>query len=314
MMYWKARVLSIEYWETATSPPSPLSILERGNKARSFSQYSILNTLFFVLLALLLPPLSAHAQSTATLQTLTVSLLPQYDDPRLMIVLEADLNQAGTSAIAIPNAVELTGAEAKNPDGTYTPIEAAFEGASDGRFITFTSPTSSVRLVFYQDAIPRQPERNLTFTLPAQRDALTLLKWRVVFPLGAKDIRTTPEMTTIGAVHYGMEGFEREAGALPAYTTAEQQLAWVRDSNSPSFAQAIATPATTTDTPVGLPSLPAPLEKAARSMAGVPAPEPIATNGWLGVLRRNPVLWGGAAVFVLGLLLVVDGLAKQRRR
>lgn len=291
-------VLSIEYWENS----------------RQHSQYSILNTLLIFLLATGFTS-ADHAQSTATLQSLTVSLLPQYDDPRLMIVFEADLNQAGTGAIAIPTAVELTGADAKAADGTYTPIEAAFEGASDGRFITFTSPTPSVRLVFYQDVIPPQPERDLTFTLPAQRDDLTLLQWRVVFPLGAKEMLTEPEMGSIGAVHYGMEGFERDAGALPADTPATQRLAWVRQSNAPSFAQAIATPAPATepDSASVLPSLPAPLEKAARSIAGVPAEAPIPADGWLGILRRNPALWGGAAVFVLGLLLVVDGVAKRAR-
>lgn len=273
--------------------------------------YALCTLLLGLLLAI--PP-TTYAQSSATLQTLTVSLLPQYDDPRLMIVFEAELNQAGSSAIAIPSAVELTAADAKAADGSYTPIEATFEGASDGRFITFTSPTSSVRLVFYQNVIPRQPERDLTFTLPAQRDALTMLKWRVVFPLGAKDIATTPEMISIGAVHYGMEGFEREVGTLPARTPAAQQLAWVRQSNAPSFAQAVATPAPGAATTSTLPSLPAPLEKAARTLAESPATLPLTSDGWLGFLRRNPALWGGAAVFVLGLLLVVDGMAKRGRR
>jgi len=269
---------------------------------------------FGVLVAIFLTP-SAHAQSTATLQALTVSLLPQYDDPRLMIVYEAELNQAGTSSVAIPTGVELSGAESKGADGSYVLMEAVFEGASDGRFITFTSPTPSVRLVLYLDAIPPHPERDVTFTLPAQRDPLTALQWRVVFPLGATDMLTEPTMTTIGAVHYGMEGFERDAGSLTARTPAMQRFAWVRQSNSPSFAQAVATPATATDAPSELLSLPAPLEKAARSFAGVPADPANETidTGWVAHLRRTPALWGGAAVFVLGLLLVVDGVAKRVR-
>src|SRR5688572_18308215 len=82
--------------------------IEYGRNRRQRSQYSILNTLIIILLTMGFAP-SVHAQGTATLQILTVSLLPQYDDPRLMIVFEAELNQAGTSAIAIPTAVELTG-------------------------------------------------------------------------------------------------------------------------------------------------------------------------------------------------------------
>ncbi len=282
------------------------------NDKRRTMQYAVCIMFFSIFLSLCFIP-STHAQNTATLQTLTVSLLPQYDDPRLMIVFEAELNQEGSAAIAIPPAVELVAAEARAADGTYTPIEARFEGASDGRFIAFTSPTPSVRLVLYQDVIPMQPERDLTFTLPAQRDDLTTLTWRVVFPLGAKEIGTDPEMGTIGAVHYGMEGFERDAGALPADTPATQRLAWLRASNAPSFARAIATPATPAESSSALPSLPAPLEKAARSIAGVSTGEPVSTDGWTGVFRRTPALWGGAAVFVLGLLLVVDGVAKRVR-
>jgi hypothetical protein len=295
---WK-RVLSIEYWVSRLLLNTHYSILILG-----------------AVLLVVLVPSTAAAQNTVALESLTVSLLPQYDDPRLMIVYEAELSGAGTSAIAIPNAVELTAAEAKAADGTYTAIEATFEGASDGRYITFTSPTPSVRLVFYQDSIPRQPERDMTFTLPGQRDDLSNLTWRVVFPLSAKEILTEPEMTSLGAVHFGMEGFEREAGALVARTPATQRLAWVRQSNAPSFAQPVSTPAPAAELPTELASLPAPLEKAARTLAGISPDLPTDTpsSGWLGSLRENPILWGGAAVFVLGLLLVLDGLTKGRRQ
>lgn len=274
-------------------------------------RYAIAHTV----LAALFFTATAAAQTRATLQTLTVSLLPQYDDPRLMIVLEAELSSAGTASIAIPTAVELVAAEAKAEDGTYTAMEARFDGASDGRFITFTSPTSSVRLVLYQDVIPDQPERDLTFTLPAQRDALSNLTWRVVFPLSAKSLVTEPEMTGIGAVHFGMEGFERDAGALPARTSATQRLAWVRQSNAPSFARPVTTPVPAAEQPSTLSSLPVPLEKAARTLAGTSEPLPDRQpTGWFSRLQENPLIWGGVAVFILGLLLVVDGVARQRAK
>lgn len=257
----------------------------------------------------------SYAQNNSTpLQALTVSLLPQYDDPRLMIVLEATLVQPGRGAVAIPPNVELIVAEALRPDNTYTEIEAAFDGAADGRFITFNSPTTAVRIILYQDSIPRQPERTLPFTLPAQRDDLTALNWRVVFPLGATSVATTPAMTPLGVAHYGMEAFEREAGALPARTTAEQEISWVRESDLPSFAHIITgSPATE------LASLPAPMENIPPSLVdNSDLPEAVTPTtretGWVATFRNNPMLWGAVALFVVGLLLVLDGIRKSRNR
>lgn len=282
----------------------------------------------------------AQAQSTVAVQTMTVSLLPQYDDPRLLIIFEADLAEPGQGYIAIPDAVELQGAEARQDDGSYQSIEARFEGASDGRFITFTSPTRSVRLAFYQDVITRDSAHVLDFTLPSQRDALTTLKWRVVFPLGSSDISSEPAMTSIGDVHYGMPGFERDAGALAARTPAVQQVRWSRASNSPSFAREVPT---TNATGSETESADTDLENEATSTrssvtANVGTDILAETTGrivrgetdlarateaaqsrtqesdWFTTFRSNPIVWGALAVFVLGLLLVLDGIRKRVKR
>ena len=177
----------------------------------------------------------ALAQGEAQVETLTVSLLPQFNDRRLLIIYDARLNQAGTAALAIPSAVELHRASYQSEEGELIDIEAKFEGASDGRFIRFTSPNQTARLELYQDAIPRNTVRFVDFTLPDQRYDLQALRWMVTFPLDSSDLKTDPPMTHLGQNHFGMDEYERDVGPLPAGQDAKQTIEWVRISDEPSF-------------------------------------------------------------------------------
>lgn len=196
----------------------------------------------------------ASAQQAARVERLTVSLLPQYDDPRLLILYEVTLDAPGSVALAVPPAVELHAAAYLAEDGRLRDLEAAFEGASDGRFIRFTSPTRNARLELYQDVIPQQAERTVDFTLPAQRDALDALHWVVVFPLDATDLATEPAMSEAGQNHFGMAEFTRDAGPLPARQPATQRLTWVRESDAPSFLSAAASSVPEAPVPTDSPS------------------------------------------------------------
>ena len=276
---------------------------------------------------------AAHAQTPAALQTMIVSLMPQYDDPRLLIVFDVEMDQPGQGYIAIPDAVELHSAEARLDDGSYQAIEAKFEGASDGRFITFTSPTRTARVSFYQDVITREAAHVLDFTLPAQRDALSLLAWRVVFPLGATDIAMDPEMLNTGDVHYGMPGYLRETGGLPARTPAVQQVRWTRASSSPSIAREVTTDTTTETNAAVSEGVPTPTVSSPSANVGTDilaettgrivrgetditqAREAAKTQSdWFSTFRANPIVWGAVAVFIVGLLLVLDGIRKRVTR
>lgn len=175
------------------------------------------------------------AQNEAQVETLTVSLLPQFNDPRLLIIYDAQLNQPGSAVLAIPSAVELHRASYQSEDGELIEIEAEFEAASDGRFIRFSSPNQTARLELYQDVIPRNPQRFIDFTLPDQRYDLQNLRWVVTFPLDSSNMITKPPMALLGQNHFGMQEYHRDAGPLPAGQDAEQTIEWVRQSDQPSF-------------------------------------------------------------------------------
>lgn len=192
--------------------------------------------LFSLLIGLLWGSFSISvAQNEVRVESLTVSLLPQFNDQRLLIIYEAALEAPGSAVLAIPSAVELEAALYRADDGKLSEIEAEFEGASDGRFIRFTSPAANARLELYQDVIPRQAERFVDFTLPTQRYDLDSLRWLATFPLDASNFVTNPPMKPLGQNHFGMEEFEREVAPLPAGTDASQTIEWYRESDEPSF-------------------------------------------------------------------------------
>ncbi len=175
------------------------------------------------------------AQSEAQVESLTVSLLPQFNDRRLLIIYEAQLDQVGTAVLAIPSAVELHRASYQSDEGELVEIKAEFEAASDGRFIRFTSPNKTARLELYQDVIPRTTARFVDFTLPDQRYDLQALNWIATFPLDSSDLKSDPPMTLLGENHFGMQEYRRNAGPLPAGQDAKQTIEWVRISEEPSF-------------------------------------------------------------------------------
>lgn len=213
-------------------------------------------------------------------ESLTVSLLPQYDDPRLLVILTATLDAPGEVLLGAPSGVELNTAAYLNEQREYQSTEAAFEAASDGRFIRFTTPAREVRVEFFYDVIPPGPERTVTFTLPRQRYSIANLVWKTTFPVDSANPQADPAMDSLGLNHYGMQEWQRAAGPLPLGETASQTIRWVRESNAPSFSMsAIESPPSSGNTPT-----------------------------------RSVLVYGGALLaFLVGGLLVADGIRKQRR-
>lgn len=223
-------------------------------------------------------PAAAQVQSVA-IESLTLTLLPQYDDRRLLVLYEAELAEAGVVAFGVPSGVELHAAAFRDAEGTLRELPATFVAESDGRYVRFDAPTREVRLELYHDVVPLgSAQRFVDWTLPRQATDIPYLLWRVVFPLDATSLVTDPPMIPTGENHLGMLTFQREAGVLPRGETSHQSVEWVRESDQPS----ILLP----DDDEAVP----PLEQ--RS--------------------RTPILLGGGLLFLVGLLLVLDGVRKAR--
>lgn len=184
----------------------------------------------------LLPAARLAAQDPPAWERLAITLMPQYDDPRLLILYEATLERSGEVAFGIPTGVELASAAYREADGRLVEVEARFEARSDGRRVVVESPGRELRLALYQDVIPPTIDRFVDFTLPAQDVAVGELEWRVVYPLGASELRSEPPMRSTGSNHLGMATFSRSAGALTPGSTSMQTIEYRRVSNEPSLA------------------------------------------------------------------------------
>ncbi|HEX8683726.1 MAG TPA: hypothetical protein VF707_15520 [Ardenticatenaceae bacterium] len=239
--------------------------------------------LLLLLVALLLALTSltkAQAQGQPSqIESLTVSLLPQYDDPRLLVIYNATLDAPGEVLLGAPSGVELHAAAYRDEAGTLRDAEAGFRAESDGRFIRVDAPTREVQVELYYDVIPRQPQRSVTFTLPRQRYDVENLTWTATFPTSSSDAGAEPPMTPLGLNHFGMLEWQREAGPLPAGETAAQTISWLRESDAPSF-----------EVP---------------GAEAAPAPEP-PSRSWLPYT-------GAFLAFLVGVLLVANGIHRQRR-
>jgi hypothetical protein len=219
----------------------------------------------------------------ATIESLTVTLMPQYDDPRLLMVYEATLASPGEVALGVPSGVELARASYHVEDGRLEDAEASFEAAPEGRFIHFNVPTNQARLDLYYDVITAGPERFVDFTLPRQKGAIAGVTWQAILPADATDITSSPGMALAGENHLGMPVYEREEGSIEEGERPFQNLAWVRASDAPFLLL--------------------PGDEAAEQNSGF-------ING---LSRQSYIYLGGGLLFLVGLWLVVDGFRKQRR-
>ncbi len=158
----------------------------------------ILNVPLILLLLLMLSPSKGIAQSAARLESLKISLWPEYDRPGVLVLYEARVSpEADLSTILrvpLPDTVDAPHAVAAwYPDGQLDD-SVEWRLVQDGAqtFLDVETPTTGVWVEFYSDLDVQEANRSFDFLIPGGVEIADLTV-EVMHPVGASDVKITPE-------------------------------------------------------------------------------------------------------------------------
>ncbi|MFC1872872.1 zinc ribbon domain-containing protein [Chloroflexota bacterium] len=164
----------------------------------------------FILLALLaaavfalapVPPMAyAETADGITLENVRLWLNPEYDDPRLLVMLEGQI--AGFSApvelsFLVPSAAEMYSAGSKDSHGVYTggPPDRELADIPGWDRITYTVTNQTFRVEYYDPIIIGQTDKTISYDF-YHLYAITQLEVIAQEPRGTSNYTVTPKGTT----------------------------------------------------------------------------------------------------------------------
>ncbi len=123
--------------------------------------------LCFLLICLLLPSPAAAQTEPLVFEDTKLWIYPEYDDPRLLVMLEGRIVDAQPPLdirFLVPEAAEMYSAGSMSPDGEYSggPPERQTSSIAGWDEIGYELTTSVFRVEYYLDSIPKGSEKALS--------------------------------------------------------------------------------------------------------------------------------------------------------
>ncbi|MCJ7566473.1 MAG: hypothetical protein MUO58_02915 [Anaerolineales bacterium] len=196
----------------------------------------ILNVAIILLLLLMLSPSKGIAQSEGQLESLKISLWPEYDRPGVLVLYEArlspDTESPAVLRIPLPEMVDAPHAVAAwYPDGQLddnVEWHVVQEGAQ--AFLDVETPTTGVWVEFYSALDVQDANRSFDFLIPGGIEIANLVV-EVKHPVGASDVRIVPE-GRVEADSNGLVSTYIDLGAQSSSDEQEITLSYIKPSST----------------------------------------------------------------------------------
>jgi len=173
------------------------------------SSLLIIASLSILFLSLAFSP--AHAQGPTDLDDLTIKLWPEYDDPRLLVIIDGKLTTPGTEIrLPIPDGADLNAVATASDSGRLLKNDWHEEKADDGSRLLVMTPANPIFRVEYYTPFPIDGDkREIQFDLPAgyfNADQVTI---EVLLPPGSEDVSLSPPADESGPTQDEAHIFQR---------------------------------------------------------------------------------------------------------
>ncbi|MCL6642361.1 MAG: zinc ribbon domain-containing protein [Candidatus Bipolaricaulota bacterium] len=182
--------------------------------------------------------LGSAQQPLVMLEHLAISLWPEYDDPRLLVIYRGELAQdpPGPLLLTLPRTAHVhavayvgSGGRLLTADWQLLPSE------NSEKILLFTPRTRLFQLEYYDDVLGTAPEREFVFRFFSDRYDVKNLEIEVQQPLRAKDFQGSPALEPQGTDVRGFSYFGRRVGSVPTGTVIEQRVSYRKTDNEPSL-------------------------------------------------------------------------------
>jgi hypothetical protein len=191
----------------------------------------------FFLLALIFSPFRVVAQTPISLRSLEVDIWPEYDHPTALviyhIVLPAELTLPLELKIHIPTAAgEPNAVAVREADGTLLSLAYTRTVNGDWSEITFTTTMPQVQVEYYDPSLVKNgSKRTFTYQWPGDY-AVEAFTIQVQQPVGASDLKLTPNMGSPATGEDGLVYYNTDAGSLAAGQSFTLSLEYTKADNA----------------------------------------------------------------------------------
>ncbi len=197
------------------------------------------------LLALLLG-LPASAQDTTSLEWLDIKLWPEYDDPRLLVIIDGQVTEPGqTVRIPVPvgatiNAVASTGDDGGLMDNAWQSVA----GADGSTLVTLVPSAPMFRVEYYIPLTTDGNERLINFVLPAGFFETETASIEMLVPPDSENVDSQPvaDMSDIG--ENGTQLMLRTFGPVTGTESIVQSLTYENPTGAMAMSEDAGPPAT----------------------------------------------------------------------
>lgn len=188
-------------------------------------------------------------QAPVVLERLEISLWPEYDDPRLLVIYRGELAQdpTGPLTFALPLTADVHAVAYLNDEGRLLKSDWQLLPSDEREQLVIFLPGSRRFQLEYYDEIPGpRPQRTFTFRFQSSRYEIQDLQIEVQKPLRSEEfVANPPLLENLGMDTQGFQYFGRRIGAVPAGVLIEQQISYLKRDARPSV-QALSSPESTT--------------------------------------------------------------------
>jgi len=180
---------------------------------KKFAQPIILTLIVLFLLQIIAP---VGAAGPTELDTLIIKLWPEYDDPRLLVIIDGQLTTPGSEIrLPIPAEAKLNAVATADGSGRLLKNEWHEEQSEDGRRLLVMIPENPIfRVEYYTPFSIDGDKRTVKFELPAgyfNADQVTI---ETLLPPGSEDIQLKPPADESGPTQDDAHIFQRTLGEV----------------------------------------------------------------------------------------------------
>ncbi len=178
-------------------------------------------------------------QPSVNLETVVVSLLPEYKQPSMLVIYDIQLAEdtplPQELVLQIPVDAELVSISGRNPGGQLDLLEYDLNSIGDWQDIVFTTNSLDIQIEYDDPNLIKQEDVRLFDYQWLSIYSVEVLSLVVRQPFGASEVETQPSMGQKIDGRGGIQYYENTIGRVPAGELFELSLRYVKNTANLSY-------------------------------------------------------------------------------
>lgn len=169
------------------------------------------------------------AQAGTPIRSLEISLWPEYDDPRILVILTGSLEQEeGTLVLPLPEGADVNAVASAEEGGPLTDADWEVDGSDSSLTLIVRLTAARFQVEYYLDAVRPGDETFLSVAIPMPDASVAEARLEVQQPAQATALSGDPALGEPQLGFAGLNYFSRDLGSLSGGELVRQEVRYVR--------------------------------------------------------------------------------------